>query len=205
MTKTRATKKFLIFCCGILCGIGVTFLFLFFFFLLDPHKRELRSYKTFCDSRIDVYKQPDSDEQKPYRMLAFQKNTIPFMYIYADENNKVCKISIVRFDAERPNVVFSMETDQSSGQWTQADYGNFDPQNSTFRPGYGYEDIDFDGNFDIKFLLNEDGKSTSASIFLNDQWLQVEHWNAEKRLATVNKTLYIFAPEHGGWQQLHID
>jgi hypothetical protein len=51
--------------------------------------------------------------------------------------------------------------------------------------GEMYEDLDFDGQFDVKSMRNEDKKVLSQHIYIDGTWLEVYKLDSEDKLRTV--------------------
>jgi hypothetical protein len=194
---TLNTDRFLI---GI--GIGVIFTCLCVQYLALFGTRLTSNPKVFGDVKIWAQKPnvvsneqvPEGFFQKCAEELCMTKHDKPFLRIGRNENEEIGALYLVK-DACSP-VLFM--TSAENGKWKDATYS----KDVGGRPvGDIFVDIDFDGQFDVKLVVNQESKCVSRSIRIDDSWHEVDKLNREQRIAKINETIYCFDPNIGCWLQ----
>ena len=93
--------------------------------------------------------------------------------------------------------VFALNATNKPGVWRNASYipnvkavEDNGKIKSYVMKGEKYDDIDFDGQFDAKSLVDEDLNILSQSIYINGEWLEIQNTNTD---GTLNKIGYYSA------------
>ncbi len=192
-------KNIMIFLAGAVCGAIMLFIGLAIYCVIDPHKREMGSVKTFCNVEIQPLDIADNGPNT-VKSLAFLLDSKPFMYMYGYPNGKIRDIMIVNSFTGSPKCILSMEPMAQPGQWGHLRYGNDDPSDRSDEAGLLYEDIDFNGYFDQKHIRDDKGNIKHVFIDLRGIWLEVNSVDAEKGIAQREDRSYMFVMGFG-WQE----
>jgi len=197
MYKNITIPSFLI---GMACGAIGFFLVIVLCYALDPQKGVLRNAKTFCNMELQPCEISD-DGQEAVKSLAFLLDSKPFMYIYGYRNGRVRDMVMVDSRRGPMACVLSVEAADRPGEWHNLCYGNDDPNDRSYHAGLLYEDIDYDGYFDIKHIRDDKGNIKHIFIDFRGVWLEVNSVDAEKGVAQREDLSYIFGPDTG-WNEV---
>jgi len=160
--------------------------------------------RTFGDIKIwvqnpipdDNFNVPEEFLQKHSKELWMTKDDVPFLLISQDNDNKASCLYLVKNNKEP---VFYMSPFGSLGKWGRATYSK--GSGKGYPVGDVFIDIDFDGHFDFKMLIDEKRKPIFRSIFVDGSWQNIDHFSIEKMKAAIGQTLYAFDPNDGSWKK----
>jgi hypothetical protein len=158
-------------------------------------------HKTFGDIEIWAQKPivskgeevPVNFYQEADKVLWMTKDGAPLLMIAKDVNDKIHGMYLLK---NKDEPVLILEPLNSLGKWEKASYSNCRKGKPV---GDVFIDINFDGCFDYKVLTDSNGNRVSLSIFINNDWQVVNHFNLKKMEATVGETEYLFDPNSGCW------
>ena len=155
--------------------------------------------KTFGDIKVwagkptDVGCAPDPDIDE---MLVMEKDGVYFLTIHKNKAGQINGLYLVKNTTNEP--IFFMRPLDTQGKWGGATYSK--GTGAGFATGDVFMDIDFDGRFDFKMVLDDKGKVISRSIYLDKAWQEVDRANVERMKAVKGETWYAFDPNTGCWQ-----
>jgi len=178
---------------GVIVGLGIAVLAGAILCYIDPGVDLTDSPGTFGDIKVWAKEPADVEgiltELGIHRTLLMTKNKDLLLMVTQNEAGENIDLSI--FDNTK-YPIFTMKFLNTPGKWGHAGYAG---RNMV---GDFFFDIDFDGHFDVKYVMDESGKIISANIFINDKWQRVNNCRAEDRTAILCETKYIFDP-NSGW------
>jgi hypothetical protein len=166
------------------------------------YTRELTNlHKTFGDIEIWAQKPvvTEGDEvpvgfyQKVGKELWMTRDGAPFLLITKDVNDKISGLYLLKNKKESVLVLEPLEV---PGKWGKAFYRNYRKGKPV---GDIFIDLDFDGRFDFKAVVDSNGNRVSRSIFINNDWQIVNYFSREEMKAVAGKTKYLFDPNSGCW------
>jgi len=120
------------------------------------------------------------------------KSGIPFLTVYQDKDGNVAQLCIID---EKENILFSMAPTTEPGKWKRVTYCGYNEMGNM--NGEFFLDINFDGRFDTKHVLNDAGEKISTYIFIDRIWKQVD--SANTKIAISGQTTYVFDND-SGWK-----
>jgi len=195
MTNRKIVYSIIVFLVGVFVGMAIALLAGAILCYIDPWEDLAESPGTFGDIKVWAKKPPDVEgiatELGIHRTLWMTKNDNLLLMVTQNEAGKNIDLSL--FDNTK-YPIFSMEFLDTPGKWGNAGYMGHN------RVGDYFYDIDFDGHFDAKCVLNDDGKPLSRFIFIDGTWQKVDHCRAKDRTAILGETKYVFDP-NSGWQK----
>jgi hypothetical protein len=159
-------------------------------------------HKTFGDIEIWAQKPiisegeevPVDFYQKADKVLWMTKDGAPFLMISKDVNDKISGMYLLKNKIEP---VLTLESlDVPGGKWGKAFYSNCRKGKPV---GDIFIDLDFDGRFDCKAVIDSNGNRVSHSIFINNDWQSVDYFSREEMKAVAGKTKYLSDPNSGCW------
>lgn len=195
--RSRSSTIF-VFLIGIAIGVAVVFLFGVILSRTDSGMLTNRP-KTFGDIKVWAGKptdvgcapNPDIDE-----MLVMEKDGAYFLTIHKNKAGQINGLYLVKNTTNEP--VFFMRPLNTRGKWGGATYSK--GTGAGYATGDVFTDIDFDGRFDFKMVLDNKGKLTSRSIYIDGSWQKVDRANIDRMKAIMGQTWYTFDPNIGCWQ-----
>jgi hypothetical protein len=90
-------------------------------------------------------------------------------------------------------IVLSLDASKEPGKWKNTSYGSFDLKSEQ------YIDFNFDGQFDVKALMNENEEVLSRYIYYEGVWKQAESSQKYKGKAVSGSDVFTFHKD-SGWQ-----
>ena len=154
--------------------------------------------RTFGDIKV-LSREPFGGEggegQNIYKTLMMTKDDIPFLTINQNEPGKIDVLVLLN---DREEAVLSMKPLAASGKWGQIMYGKSNEAGNLV--GDVFVDIDFDGQFDVKHVMDDNGKRLSVSIFIDGSWQEVDRCSVKEMRADIGQTRYTFDP-NSGWRK----
>jgi len=203
MEKKSVSTNVFVFFVGIAVGISV---FLVFWLFLGGAGSTVLSGRPVTFGNVKIWAQkpvfaegaevPEGFYQKNAKELWMTKDDILFLFMTQDDSGKVGKLYLCKSDAEP---VLYMISSDSSGRWGRATYSK--STKAGHAVGDAFIDIDFDGRFDFKMVLDDEGNRISRSIYIDGSWRKVDQSDVDKFKAAVGQTLYTFDLRTGSWQQ----
>ena len=196
MNKQK-TSSLMILLAGIAIGIVILLSIGAILSWIDPGTELTGHFKTFGDIKVSAYKSsvvedekiPEEFYQEANKMLLMTKDNIPFLMIHQDKEGEISNLYLLRGNYDP---VLTMQPSKSPGKWFQASYGMSD---GTGKPiGETFIDIDFNGSFDFKILMDDIGNLLSRSIHLDGVWEEVDKCNINAKRAAIGQSRYIFDP-----------
>ena len=195
MRKRKTLSTIIILLVGIVVGFTVAVLIGTYFNYRDPYTLLRGHPKRFGDIKIVALKPLDFEEDEDVdKVLMMTKDDVPFLVISQNESGKVSDLTLLR---DRDTPVFRMKPLSTQGKWGQAIYSGSNEAGKAV--GDVLIDIDFDGRFDFRLVLDSEGERISRSIFIDGSWQSVNYCNPDEMIATLGQTKYIFDP-NSGWQ-----
>ena len=120
--------------------------------------------------------------------LWLTKNDRPFLFA---RRNKLDEVKRLILTNGKSDVILTLRASSSPGRWYSAMYG---PSNLV---GELYQDIDFDGQFDIRKKIDSNGNVQSNHIYYEENWKKFDVFQ-EQKVISGNDT---FTFQKGsGWQ-----
>jgi len=179
---------------GVIVGLGIAVLAGAILYYIEPDTLLTECPKTFGDIKVWAFEPTDLEEDEDVdKSLVMAKDDIPFLYIF---QNEAGEISSFHLSSGPQKSVFHMTPQSTPGKWGQARYSK--GNGTGHLVGNGFTDIDFDGQFDFKFVLDDNGKRISRSIFIDGVWQKIDRCNTDDMIAVSGQTKYIFEP-NSGW------
>jgi hypothetical protein len=114
----------------------------------------------------------------------------PLIIIMQDPNGQITDFYLLKNEDQ---AILSMERSGSSGKWGPVYYGEGGTKGVP--RGDVYVDIDFDGRFDCKLAITNNGELRSRYIYFENAWVEVDDFSVGKKRATTGPTEYTFTPE----------
>jgi len=194
MEKRRTLSTIVILFIGIVIGFAIVLLIGAIGSYVHP-VTSLTWPKKFGDIKIFSHKPlavegtiaQDIDE-----MLVMAKNNTPFLVIFKNKAGKITRLDLLN-DKERP--VFSIEPLGAPDKWGKAAYRGYNEAGEL--AGDDFEDINFDGHFDIRHIFDDTGKKVSRYIYIDQDWKKVDRCDFKKAIA--DTTTYVF-DFNDGWR-----
>jgi hypothetical protein len=183
---------------GILIGFAISLSIGAILSYIDPGTR-LKKPKTFGDIKVwagrptDVGCAPNPDIDE---MLVMEKDGVPFLEIHKNKADQISGLYLIKNTTNEP--IFFMEPLKARGKWGCATYSK--GSGTGHAVGDALMDIDFDGRFDFKMVLDDKGKLVSRSIYIDGAWQEVDRANVDRMKAIMGQTWYTFDPNTGCWQ-----
>lgn len=125
--------------------------------------------------------------------LWLMKDDWPFLFITSNKPDEVCRLILSEVNGKAR---FTLRASSAPGKWFSAMYGPSD------LGGEFYQDIDFDGQFDIRKKIDNNGKVQSNHIYYKENWKQIDVFE-EQKVISGNDT-FIFQKD-SGWQLEKVD
>ena len=194
MSKGKVSLGIIVtFFVGVFVGMAIALLGGAILCYIDPGVDLTETPGTFGDIKVWAKEPPDVEgiltELGIHRTLLMTKNKELLLMVTQNEAGENIDLSL--FDnTEYP--IFKMEFLNTPGKWDNASYAGRN------RVGDLFFDIDFDGHFDVKYVMDDNGKIISANIFINDKWQRVNNCRAKDKTAILGETKYIF-DANSGW------
>ncbi len=160
---------------------------------LTNQPRTFGDIKIWAGSPADVGSAPNPDVDK---ILVMEKDDTPFLTIHKNKAGQINGLYLLKSTTKEP--VFFMSPLKKPGKWGRATYSQ--STGTGFASGVIFMDIDFDGCFDFKMVLDDNANLVSRSIYLDGQWQQMDRANVDSMKAVREKTWYTFDPNTGFWQ-----
>lgn len=189
---------------GIVIGIAISLLIGAILCYVDPWTSLTSHPKTFGDVKVWVQKPnlpadinvPDELFQEDSKELWMAKDDVPFLVISQNEGGKTNRLYLIK---NKDNAIFWMDPLSTPGKWG---YATYDGTHGNGKPlaGEVFIDVDFDGRFDFKLALDDNGKPISRSILVDGVWQKIDHCSFEARTAIAGQISYTFDP-NSGWQK----
>lgn len=206
MKSRKALATTIILFIGVAIGTAITLLLLYVAARSYSGSRtELTNQpRTFGDIKIwaqrpktdDKTEIPEELLQEHAKELWMTKDDVPFLMISQNKANKASCLCLVKNNKEP---VFYMSPFGRPGKWGQATYSK--SSGAGYAVGDVFVDIDFDGHFDFKIVMDEKGKPISRSIFVDGSWRNINSCNIGKMKAATGQMLYTFDPNAGFWKR----
>ncbi|MHC4158652.1 MAG: hypothetical protein ACYSSO_06195 [Planctomycetota bacterium] len=178
---------------GVFVGFGLAVLTGAIIHHTEPDTLIPERPKRFGDIEIRALDyENDEEDEGPDRTLMIKRNEIPFFYAAQDKDGKVKEAAVV---GENESIRLKMKAVGEAGEWRGASYGCV---TGDYIKGEWYFDINFDGQFDEKFLFDDDGELISKYIYvyLDKEWRKAERLEKGKAITGDEKT-YIFSDDTG--------
>ncbi len=203
MKKKSVSTSVFVFFVGIAVGISV---FLLFWFFLGRSGSEALSGRPVTFGNVKIWAQkpvfaegaevPEGFYQKNAKELWMTKDDALFLFMTQDDSGKVGKLYLCKSDAQPVLYMISLD---SSGRWGKATYSR--STGAGYAEGDAFIDIDFDGRFDFKMVLDDKGNPISRSIYIDGSWREVDQSDVDNLKAAVGEIFYTFNFNTGSWQQ----
>ena len=170
-------------------GVGA-FIGIVSFALITIELRKVRGQVLqFGDCKIIAFTSQEPNESTTHELAICKIDNIPFLWAYKGRDGEVKELAIADgFNSK--NQIFKVNSSGLGKGWTHGLYGRPD-LNQEF-----YIDLDFNGQFDVKSILDPNGKSI-RKIYYNGEWLLLDRFS--KKSAFSNNRGYSFK-EKVGWQ-----
>jgi len=192
MKARKTLSTIIILFIGIVIGFAIALLIGAVVYYLDSDTLLTDHPKTFGDIEIWALKHENHEEdEKPYKTLIMKKNKTPFFYAAQNKDGKVTEIAIV---GENKSIRLTIKTSKEPGKWEEAIYGC----TKDYITGEQYIDINFDGQFETKYIFDNIGELISRHIYIDGIWKEIESF--KNRVAISGQTKYVFDP-NSGWQK----
>jgi len=177
---------------GIAIGIGISLLAGQFLCYADSGTLLSSRPRKFGD--IKVLATENHKNQNVYKTLMMSKNDFPFLAINQNEPDKIDVLVLLN---DKEKAVLSMKPLDTPGRWGQVMYGRSNEAGKLM--GDVFVDIDFDGQFDVKHVMDDKGERVSAFILINDVWQEVSSFSIKDMKAGSGEKTYIF-DSNTGWR-----
>ena len=134
--------------------------------------------------------EPDylKEGEEPSRIMIIRKNKNPFLYAEENKDGKVTDVAVM---GKNESIRLTIKASDKPGKWEKAIYG----RTKSYTSGEKYLDIDFDGQFDVKYFHDDGGTLISKHIYLDKVWQMVE--SVEKGKAIIDEKTYVFSYDFG--------
>jgi hypothetical protein len=149
---------------GILLGFLIGCVVTFSIMRIPKQSTENPRIMKFGDITISALVPSDANDMYAEE-LTLTKNDRPFLWASRNSLDEVHNLFLI--DGPH-NFILSLEASKELGEWKYASYGSFDLKSEQ------YIDINFDGQFDIKMVLDKDGEILSRHIYYEGVWKQIE-------------------------------
>lgn len=191
-------RRVLIFCLGLLAGIAIGFGIAVLIGAIARYRDSGTPFagpKTFGEVKVavaDMSNDANGNSDNISHMMLITRAGTPFLGIDIDGTGRVKAVSVV---GEEKTVIFTMNAREGLAGWEKAIYGG--RRNAAKHTvGEMYIDINFDGQFDIKSLFDDNGQKICRYIYLGGTWREVNRYTDKN--AVFGEKLYIFDP-NSGW------
>lgn len=172
---------------GIVVGIIVSLSIGAVLYYLEPDTLLPDHPKTFGD--IGILVENYEEDEEPNKIMLMTKNKIPFFYADQNKDRKVTEIAIV---GKNESIRLTMKATEEPSGWKNVTYGCV---TADYTKGERYFDINFDGQFDVKYFFDDTGALISKHIYLDKAWEKVER--LEKGKAILDQKTYVFSNDSG--------
>jgi len=202
MGKRAGISTTYVFLTGIAIGVVASLLFSIILSRSEPGMLTNRP-KTFGNIKIWVQKPlVTKDEEVPEgfnheyaKELLMTNDDVVFLRISQSQTGEVSCLYLLKNNKEP---VFYMKPWNTPSGWGRATYSK--SSGSGYATGEVFIDIDFDGRFDFKMFLDNEGRLISRSIYIDGSWLEIEHANIVEMRAALGQAHFAFDPDIGRWQ-----
>jgi len=186
MENRSGSSTIFVFLIGIAIGVAITILFGMILYYIEGETLSIEP-KTFGD--IKVWATKVSGVKDVSKMMFMAKADTPFLSVHMDKVGKVAHLSLLD---EKERVCFTMTASTEPSKWEHIIYGGYNE--AGIQSGEMFVDINFDGHFDTRNVLDGSGKKVSRYIYIDQIWQQVtvvtlEKRNQAKRHMSLTKTL----------------
>lgn len=126
--------------------------------------------------------------------LWLMKDDRPFLFIKRNKpDDKLCELILSDVNDK---VRLALSASNVPGRWFSARYGPFN------LGGEYYQDIDYDGQFDIKNKIDNNGKVQSNHIYYEENWKQIDVFHEQNAVSGTNTFTF---QKDSGWQLEKVD
>lgn len=202
MNLSKRLRILVVFLMGLAVGVGLCLLAGAVLLHLEPDTLGTRK-KTFGDIEIWVQntsiekgKEQQGIRKPPAKVLWMAKKDIPFLMISQNELGEIDGFYVTKGEY---TPVFDMKPVNGSGSWKHAMYTG--ETGIGYPTGYVYVDIDFNGHFDVKLVLDDNGKKVSKFVYIDRNWKKVDALNATTGMAVSDGKQYLFSDEKGWYEE----
>lgn len=151
MEKRSGLSTIFVLLIGIAIGIAITILFGMILYYIEGETLSTEP-KTFGD--IKVWAAKVSGVKKDVsKMMFMAKADTPFLSVRMDKAGKVAHLSLLD---EKERVCFTMTASTEPNKWKRIIYGGYNE--AGIPSGEMFVDINFDGHFDIRNVLDDSGQ-----------------------------------------------
>lgn len=189
---------------GVIVGIVIVFALGAIAYYLDPGTSLTADPKTFGDIKVWTQKPipaegveaPVDIAQELHRQLWMTKDDVPFLMISQGKAGQITCLFLLRGPEE---AVLSLDPSDTPGKWCNAVYSRSTEAGHPI--GDVYVDINFDGSFDLKVIVDQKGNRVSRSMFIDGTWIQIDSYRREENRVVLGRRTYLFDPNSGLWQE----
>ncbi len=172
---------------GLLLGLPIGCVITLFVMGIALTPSENPRFMKFGDITISAIKERDANDQFAEE-LVITKDSRPFSWM---SRNSLGEVTDFVLADGMNNVILALEASPKPGRWVSANYGPPD------LIGESYHDEDFDGNFDIKLVLDNTNNTPSRYIYFKGTWKKIDRFQKPK--AFLGSDIFTFYA-NSGWQ-----
>lgn len=204
MISRKILSKILIFVSGFLTSwvvivlLGLTIDYLYpdmALGLTNKPKRIFGSVKVWVQKSLPSERIHPLIQGRIHKKLWITVDDEPLAVIIQDPNGRITDFYLLK---NKEQAILSLERSDSSNNWEKAYYS--EGGSESVPQGDVYVDIDFDGRFDCKLAISDNGELLSRYIYFNNSWIEVDDFNISKSSASAGPIEYVFTPE-SGWSK----
>jgi len=172
---------------GFLFGCSIGFVIALGIMGISQRSIENRRTMIFGDIIVSTLKPKDANDQNVEELL-MAKDGRPFLYACRNSSGKVTDLTLSNGIKQ---TILVLKASRTPGRWIYAQYGPYD------MIGELYVDLDFDGQFDAKAVVDRDGKTRKSQIYYQEDWKQVDYFRKAK---AISKSESFTFDKDTGWQ-----
>ncbi len=174
---------------GVLLGCLIGSVITFSIMRIPKQSIENPRIMKFGDITISALVPNDANDMYAEELTLY-KNDREFLFTTRNSLDEVHNLCL----GDGPhNFILSLEASKKPGKWRIASYGSLDPKCEQ------YVDINFDGQFDVRALMNKNEEIISRYIYYDGVWKQAESSQKYKNKAVSGSDIFTFHKDYG-WQ-----
>lgn len=204
MRAGKILSKILIFLGGVFTGFAIIIAIGAIIDYLCPEmalKLTNNPTRIFGSVKVWVQKPPPSERTHPliqgkvHKELWMMVDDEPLVLVIQGPDGQINDFHLLKNEEQ---AILSMTRSGSSGKWGPVYYG--EGGSKGVPQGDVYVDIDFDGRFDCKLTIANNGELRSRYIYVDNILVEVDDFSIRKRSAKIGSTEYLFSLE-SGWHK----